>query len=797
MAIRPGNRCQLVNSFDPKHCQRKLIIWGSYVHIEIKIGIKMKLIICEKNIAAKRIAYILSGGKSKSVRLGKTPVYEFTKDGETCKVVGLRGHIINLDYPAEFNQWNRVLPRKLIDIEPCKKVSERSIAASLKSLVDGNPFIIIATDFDREGELIGVEVINLIKGYNKNISQIKRAKFSAITNSEIKNAFDNLTEVDYNLSDAGESRQAIDLAWGAVLTRFISITAQHYGKDFLSIGRVQSPTLALLVEKEKEIQKFEPKTYWKIIATLKKDKSFDATHIEGQFWDEKQAKGIYEKVKDAETATVKKADKKTEKELPPAPFSTTTFLQSASYLGISTANAMSIAEELYMMGLTSYPRTDNTVYPPSLNLKGILQKLANSPFSKEANEVISNGRKYPMRGKKQTTDHPPIHPVGVPSGKNLTSDQQKIYELICRRFLATLAKDAISETMDVLIDISGEEFKASGYRLIEPNWKNIYTYFREKRKPLPELSEGEKVKISEIKLKEDQTKPPKRYTQGSLIAKMEQLSLGTKSTRHEIINKLNWRKYITLKPFAPTPIAIAVIDALSDCDVTKPKMTAVLEKDMNAISEGKKTLNDTVKESRQMLTEVMNELEKDKEKIKTSIKNAHNEQNYVGKCPKCGNDMIIRFSRKGERFAGCTNFPKCRNAYPLPQKGKITKTDKICDACKAPVIQVKAKGKNSLDMCLNPRCPKITGPPSNAIGKCPKCGNDMIIRTSRSGERFVGCTNFPRCKNTYSLPQEGNIVANGVCEVCKAPTVQIKHEEKETKNICLNHECVSRKSKKK
>jgi len=757
----------------------------------------MKLVICEKNIAAKRIAYILSEGKSKSVRLGKTPIYEFTKDGETFKVVGLRGHIINLDYPAEFNQWNRVLPRKLINIEPCKKVSERSIAASLRSLVDENPFIIIATDFDREGELIGVEVINLIKEYNKNISQIKRAKFSAITNSEIKNAFDNLTEVDYNLSDAGESRQNIDLAWGAVLTRFISITAQRYGKDFLSIGRVQSPTLALLVEREKEIQRFEPKTYWKIISRLKKDKSFDATHNEGQLWNEKQAKRIYETVKDAEKATVKKADKKTEKELPPAPFSTTTFLQSASYLGISTANAMNVAEELYMMGLTSYPRTDNTVYPPSLNLKAILKKLANSSFSKEANQVISNGRKYPTRGKKQTTDHPPIHPVGVPSGKNLTSDQQKIYELICRRFLATLAKDAISETMDVLIDISGEDFKASGYRLIDPNWKNIYMYFKEKRKSIPELSEGEKVKISEIKLKEDQTKPPKRYTQGSLIAKMEQLSLGTKSTRHEIINKLLWRKYITLKPFAPTLIAIAVIDALNDCDVTKPKMTAVLEKDMNAIAEGKKTLGDTVKESRQMLTEVMNELEKNKEKININIKKAHKEQNVVGKCPKCGNDMIIRFSKSGERFVGCTNFPKCRNAYPLPQKERITKTNRVCEACKAPIIQLRFKGRNFSDLCLNPRCPKITEQPSSLIGKCPKCGNDMVVRTSRSGERFVGCTNFPKCKNTYSLPQEGNIVANGICEICKAPTVQIKLEEKDTKNICINHECNSRKSKKK
>ena len=159
--------------------------------------------------------------------------------------------------------------------------------------------------------------------------------------------------------------------------------------------------------------------------------------------------------------------------------------------------------------------------------------------------------------------------------------------------------------------------------------------------------------------------------------------------------------------------------------------------------------------------------------------------------------MIIRFSRKGDRFAGCTNFPKCRNAYPLPQKGKITKTDKICDSCKAPVIQLKSKDRKSLDICLNPRCPKIAGQPSSAIGKCPKCGNDMIVRTSRSGERFVGCTNFPKCKNTYSLPQQGNIVSNGICDICKAPTVKIKHDEKETKNICLNHECSSRTSKKK
>ena len=664
----------------------------------------MKIVICEKNIAANRIAYILSGGKSKNKRLGKVPIYEFTRDDETWKVVGLRGHIINLDYPSKFNQWWSIPPIELVDVEPYKKVSEKGIATALKSLVDKDPFLIVATDFDREGELIGVEVVNLLKEYNKNIDKIKRAKFSAITGYEIKNAFDKLTDVDYDLSSAGESRQVIDLAWGAVLTRFISLTANRQGKNFLSIGRVQSPTLALLVKKEKEINKFEPKTFWKIIADLKKGKSFNATHAEGQFWDEKQVKTIYDKVKNAKTAMVKKVNKETNKETPPSPFNTTSFIQAASYLRLSASKAMSVAEELYMAGLTSYPRTDNTVYPSSLNIKDILEKLTNSPFSKEANEVINNRRKSPTRGKKKTTDHPPIHPVGVPSGKKLTKEQEKVYELICRRFLATLSKDAISETVNASLDISKEEFKTSGYRLIEPNWKGIYTYFKEKGKPLPELNEGENVDVSKIDLKEDQTKPPKRYSQGSLIATMEKLSLGTKSTRHEIINKLYHRKYITLSPLAPTPIAIAVIDALEDCDVVKPKMTAVLEKDMNLISEGKKTLEETVKESREMLTEVMKTLEKDKEKIKTNIKAAHLKQNTVGKCPKCGKDLVIRFSRKGKRFVGCTGFPACKNTYSLPQKGVIEKTDEVCDVCNTPVVRVKMAGKKAWDMCLDADC---------------------------------------------------------------------------------------------
>jgi DNA topoisomerase-1 len=664
----------------------------------------MKLVICEKNISARRIAYILSNGKSKSTRVGKIPVYDFLKDGETWKIIGLKGHIINLDFPAGYNKWNKVTPADLIDVEPVKKVSEKGISAALKSLVDKNPYLIVATDFDREGELIGVEVIDLLKEFNKDINQVKRAKFSAITNYEIKNAFDKLTEVDYNLSSAGETRQVIDLVWGAVLTRFISLTAHRFGRDFLSIGRVQSPTLALIVEREKEIKNFVPKPFWKIIATLKKKESFVAVHVEGQFWDENKVNEIFDKVKNSKTAIVKKAEKKLMKEFPPSPFSTTTFLEAASHLGVSASKAMSIAEELYMSGLISYPRTDNTVYPHSLNIKGILEKLKNSTFSKEAQEVINNGRGRPTRGKKETTDHPPIHPVGVPSGKKLIGDFARIYELIVRRFLATLAKDAISENVDALFDISGEDFKAEGYRLIEPNWRSIYTYFKEKRKILPELVKGEKIDVTKLDLKKDMTKPPARYTQGSLIAKMEKLSLGTKSTRHEIISKLFSRRYITLSPLAPTPTAIAVIEALGNYEVVKPRMTATLESDMDSISEGKKTLKETVTESRNMLSKVMVSLENDKEKIKTSIKNAEREENTVGKCPKCDEDMIIRVSKKGKRFVGCTGYPNCSNTYSLPQNGGIYNSGKACDKCNSPVVRVKAKGKRAWELCLNSEC---------------------------------------------------------------------------------------------
>jgi DNA topoisomerase-1 len=186
---------------------------------------------------------------------------------------------------------------------------------------------------------------------------------------------------------------------------------------------------------------------------------------------------------------------------------------------------------------------------------------------------------------------------------------------------------------------------------------------------------------------------------------MEQLSLGTKSTRHEIIKKLYLRRYISGTSPIPTATAIAVIDALDNCEVVKPDMTAQLEHDMNAIAEGKKTLDEIVGESRTMLTKVVTSLEKDKEDIKNNITKALKEQNKMGTCPKCGKDMVLRVSRKGKRFIGCSGYPTCDNAYSLPQKGGINASKEQCPVCNAPVVHVKFKGKKLWRLCVNSECP--------------------------------------------------------------------------------------------
>jgi len=646
------------------------------------------LVICEKSIAARRIAHILSDGNYKKAKINGIPYYYF----DDYVIIGLKGHIMKLDYPKEYARWNNIPPKNLIDVKPVKKITSPSIKKALVELSKDADRIIIATDYDREGELIGVEALSILP---KNI-EVKRARFSSITPYEIKKAFENLGDIDFNLSKSAEARQYIDLIWGASLTRFISISSNQLGKDFLSVGRVQTPTLALIVEREKEREKFVPTPYWIIKIYLEKDGiKFEAKT--DRITDEKTAKSIYETAKEREFAIVKKFEKKIKMGTPPPPYDTTSFLKDASYLGYSPSNAMKIAEELYMNGYISYPRTDNTVYPP-LPFDSILQKLGNV-FPEEIQKLMKIRRKKPVRGKKYSHDHPPIHPVDAYKGK----EYRKLYELIARRFMATLSEDAVIEERKFEMDV-GELFRGEGKKIIERKWLEIYPYVKIEEKNIPDMKEGEKIRILDVKIEKNETKPPKRYTQGSLLAEMEKLGLGTKSTRHDIISKLYQRKYIRGKSIFPTPSGIAVTDALKKGAeiITKPDMTARLEEDMGKIAEGKKSFEEVVEESKNILRNAFEILEGKEEVISREIKNAMYRQNFFGKCPKCGADLIMRKSKNGKRFIGCSNYPECTTTYPLPQKGEVFFEGEYCE-CGAPKITVIYRGRK-WKKCADPDC---------------------------------------------------------------------------------------------
>ena len=734
------------------------------------------LVIAEKRNAAQRIAKILSGGKYETIKKGRNAYYSFTKGKDRYFVVPLRGHILHMDYPDKFKRWSLGDLQRLVDEEPIKIIKEKGIANILRTLAKDADMLIIATDYDREGELIGVESLSItnFKG------PVKRAKFSALTEREIEKAFSNLVDVNYNLASAAETRQKIDLAWGASLTRFISLVSSRRGKDYLSVGRVQSPTLALIVKREKEIENFVPTPYWNIKGLFFKRRNFSGMHISNPFWKEEEAMEVYEKVKDTKSAKVLDFVQEDRKIKPPIPFNTTEFLSEATKLGFSAAKAMRIAEELYMGGYISYPRTDNTVYPKTLSINSILKSLEKSKFKEEALKLQKERRRYPRRGKKESTDHPPIVPT---RGANLEGDKGKIYELVVRRFMATLAPDLEYRESKVKLAVKDEIFEAKGKELVNEGWLYYYPYVRFDEEKIPILRTGDEVKVKKIEIERKETRPPARYTQSSLIREMEKLNLGTKSTRAEIIQKLFERGYVRGNPIRPTQLGKALIESLegNNVDVIKPDMTARLEMDMDEIEKGSKAPEFVVKESREMLKKILSSLEENRSTVGSNIKSSMRRE--IGECPDGG--KLIYLERK--RLVVCENDGETKY-YNLPKTGHIEFLDKKCPICGLPLIKIIRRGQSPEIRCLNLKCEYNRK--KDVVGKCPKCGGDLIIRQSKNGKRFIGCSNYPKCDVTYSLPQRGKIIPTGeVCPYCGAPLLILRKKGKKDWKFCPNIKC--------
>ena len=804
----------------------------------------MKLVVAEKTNAAENIAKELGVGTKKD-KVYNTPVCRFTREGEEWVAMGLRGHILAVDFPREL-QWREdqgwfgvdeegeVFPASLpatlahppfekvrkpftkegVDIKGwkvpslpylvwapvVKEPAEKEIIRTLKNLAKKADEVIIATDFDREGELIGSDAVSMVRQVNEDVPVV-RARYSSFTKPELEHAFarENLVAVDDDLAAAGESRQFIDLIWGAVLTRYLTMAKFGGLGNVRSAGRVQTPTLALVARREKERQAFVPEDYWVVrgTAATQEGEEFKVAHATARFKDEATATSAYEDAKAAGKARVTDVVKKTRKGTIQTPFNTTSLQTAAAAEGLTPARTMRIAESLYMSGLISYPRVDNTVYPETLDLSEVVTMLKGVPqYANYCDELLAAQPLKATRGKQETTDHPPIYPTGVGDPDKLRPEEWKLYNLIARRFLATLSEQPVIEGTKVTLDAGGQTFAASGDVLVKPGYRAIYPYGSKKDEQLPALSVGQEVDLTSLDLEAKQTEPPARYSQGKLVQEMERLGLGTKSTRASIIERLYEVKYLKNDPIEPSQLGMAIIDAL-ECyaaHITTPEMTSELEGDMTKVAEGQASQDAVVDHSRELLASLLEGLIEHKEDLGEAISDAVQADAKIGVCPKCGHDLLVKQSAKTRSsFIGCSAWPECEVTYPLPQ-GKIQTVEELCPVCGCPQIKVQPFRSKPYVVCVDPACP-TNKEPDVTVGVCPTCaaaGREGLLiahRSERTLKRFIRCTNYDECSTSYPLPQRGELKATGeVCPDCGAPIVEVTTTRGPWR-ICVNMDC--------
>ncbi len=820
----------------------------------------MKLVITEKNDAAQQIARLLcSVGKPKADKVYNTPVYRFDVDGEEWVTIGLRGHILAPDFPTELkfdgnlgwyavSQEGEVLPADVpdglprppyeskrkpflkdgVDIKgwkvpslpylvwaPIEKLpAEKEIIRALKNLAKKADSVVIGTDFDREGELIGSDALAMVRDVAPDVP-VSRARYSAFTKAEIDHAFANLVELDQNLADAGESRQYIDLIWGAALTRYLTMAKFGGFGNVRSAGRVQTPTLALVVERERERLAFKPEDFWVIGGEARPagagdDEAFKISHANGRFTDREAAETAFSHVEGATTGTVTEVVKKSRTQRPPAPFNTTSLQAAAAAEGISPARTMRIAESLYMDGLISYPRVDNTVYPRSLDLRATVKAIAEVPqYAPACRELLAREKLTATRGKTETTDHPPIYPTAPADPAKLEPAQWKLYNLIARRFLATLSDAAVIEGTKISVDVAGEPFQASGDVLKVPGFRAVYPFGLKRDEQLPALEQGDAVDVREMQLEAKQTEPPARYSQGRLVQEMEKRGLGTKSTRASIIERLYQVKYFKGQPsgpIEPSQLGMAIIDALHTYAprITTPDMTSELEEDMTHVAEGRDTQEQVVQHSRALLAGMLDALIEHKDDLGEAISDAVTADARVGACPKCGKDLVMKTSAKTRgSFIGCMGWPDCDVTYPVPSGVRVSPLEgeaAVCPECGAPRIKCQPFRQKAYEVCVNPKCP-TNYEPDLKVGECSVCAEagrhgDLIAHKSeKSGKRFIRCTNYDDCGVSYPLPARGKLEATGeVCEHCGAPIVVVQTARGPWR-ICVNMDCPGKEKK--
>ena len=664
-----------------------------------------ELVITEKPQAALKIASAL--GKAAQRNIGNVPYYEVDRKGKRIIVACAVGHLFTLTQKTP----NSGIP--VFDIIWVPNYMARKGDFSKKyydvllRLVKNAGSLTVATDYDIEGEVIGLNVVRFIAGQK----DASRMKFSTLTEKELNDSYEKKSStLDWGQAIAGETRHYLDWFYGINLSRALMNALKAIGKfKIMSIGRVQGPTLNLIVKKEKAILAFKPQPYWQVFITLDQYPKLELIHNRDIF-KKSELSGFQQlsgKIAGVETSEKQQA-------IPPNPPFNLTTLQTEAYrlFGINPGKTLQLAQSLYLAGLISYPRTSSQKLPPSINYREILRKLA---IRYKAEKFLKRDR--PVEGKKTDPAHPSIYPTGQGEISNISEDERKVYDLIVKRFLSLFCEDAVLENKTISAKVDGLIFNARGSTITNKGWLNIYPIkFQENE--IPDING--RVKISDSRIEEKETQPPRRFSPASLVSELEKRNLGTKATRANILETLYDRGYINGQSIKATPLGISLIETMEKHSpiIIDEALTRKFEKEMDEIQKMKRGQTEkeekVIAEAKTTITKISEQFKAQEKEIGNELAGANEklwqqqrEENKLNLCPACkkGNLQILYSKKTGKSFIGCTNYPECKNTYSLPPNSLIKKANEVCQECGFPKLVSIRKGRKPWVFCFNTQCP--------------------------------------------------------------------------------------------
>ncbi len=568
------------------------------------------LVIAEKPKAARRIAEALGGGSARYCRgSGRAGFWVLRFNGSLMVVASAVGHLFGLHteergFPVFSYEW-----RPLWAIDRGAAYT-RPYYELLRRLSRDASLFVNACDYDIEGSVIGYLVIRFFG----DLRRARRAKFSSLTAPELRRAFSRLEPLDYDMVEAGLARHELDWIWGINVSRALmdSVKAATGRRVVLSAGRVQSPTLREAVRRDLERRLHVPLPLFRVSAVLRRGewrRTVTARVVE----ERAEARRAAEAIRRSGKAVVAAVEKRRARLPRPYPFNLPDLqTEAARVFGFSPMFTQRVAEELYLDGLISYPRTNSQKLPPSLDLSSILRGLSGlRQYSGLVRlvEEMTGGRLRPRNGPRDDPAHPAIYPTGVVPREPLTGAKAKLYDLIVKRFLATISVDAlVSYTSVTLVLGDGSRVKLTGARVENPGWLRVYEpYGRVAEEELPPLKRGDVLEVERVSVRTEYVKPPEQYTKLMLVRWMERVGIGTEATRARIVELLFERGYLESRrgKIRATELGIAVSEFLDTYfrELTSVELTRVFEKLLNDIRFGRAERGKVIEEAKRLLSE--------------------------------------------------------------------------------------------------------------------------------------------------------------------------------------------------